>query len=219
MPSNNISQEINKVKLYTIQEAADELHCHPNTLRKWDKLGILSPFRIGKRKDRRYTQLQIDAILNKNNSLPALPKVVDDKIERDPGFKIALKDSNIVVYTQDRDLRYTWIYYSHPNFSPDFVVGKSDWDILTPETASQLIKVKNQVIQTGKPGKFELNIDVLGENRTYKVTIQPIVDIFGNVSGLAAVAEDKTEQKALEDKIRELQEKVTLLTKKLEKVK
>jgi len=41
-------------KLLTLKEACEILRCHPNTLRQWDKKGILVAVRFGERKDRRY---------------------------------------------------------------------------------------------------------------------------------------------------------------------
>ena len=43
-----------KSKLLKLSEVADLLNVHKNTLRKWDKRGILVAVRFGERKDRRY---------------------------------------------------------------------------------------------------------------------------------------------------------------------
>lgn len=40
--------------LLTLEEAANLLRCHPNTLRQWDKKGILKAKRIGERNLLRY---------------------------------------------------------------------------------------------------------------------------------------------------------------------
>ncbi len=41
-------------ELITLAEASKILSVHPNTLRKWDKKGVLVAVRFGERKDRRY---------------------------------------------------------------------------------------------------------------------------------------------------------------------
>ncbi len=41
-------------ELLTLKEAATLLRCHPNTLRQWDKKGILKAKRIGERNLLRY---------------------------------------------------------------------------------------------------------------------------------------------------------------------
>lgn len=50
-------------ELLTLQEASDILKCHPNTLRQWDRKGILVAVRFGERKDRRYRKEDILRLL------------------------------------------------------------------------------------------------------------------------------------------------------------
>lgn len=45
--------------LLTLKEASEILKCHPNTLRLWDKKGILKAVRFGERKDRRFRREDI----------------------------------------------------------------------------------------------------------------------------------------------------------------
>ncbi len=53
-------------ELLTITEAAKILNVHPNTLRKWDKDGILKAVRFGKRMDRRYRGIDIEKLTDLN---------------------------------------------------------------------------------------------------------------------------------------------------------
>ena len=46
-------------ELLILKEACEILRCHPNTLRQWDKKGILVAVRFGERKDRRYRREDI----------------------------------------------------------------------------------------------------------------------------------------------------------------
>jgi len=46
-------------QLLTLKEASDTLKVHPNTLRQWDRNGILKAVRFGQRKDRRYKKEDI----------------------------------------------------------------------------------------------------------------------------------------------------------------
>jgi len=50
--------------LLKISEAAKLLNVHPNTLRKWDKKGILKAIRFGVRGDRRYRKEDILRLVN-----------------------------------------------------------------------------------------------------------------------------------------------------------
>ena len=47
-------------ELLTLREVSKILKVHPNTLRLWDKKGILKAVRFGHRKDRKYMK---DAII------------------------------------------------------------------------------------------------------------------------------------------------------------
>jgi excisionase family DNA binding protein len=49
----------------TIQQAAEALGVHPNTLRNWDNKGILKAIRFGSRGDRRYQKSDIEKLLKK----------------------------------------------------------------------------------------------------------------------------------------------------------
>jgi len=50
--------------LLKISEASDLLNVHPNTLRKWDKKGVLKAVRFGQRGDRRYRKEDILKMIN-----------------------------------------------------------------------------------------------------------------------------------------------------------
>jgi len=46
-------------ELITLKETCEILKVHPNTLRAWDKKGILKAVRFGVRRDRRYRKEDI----------------------------------------------------------------------------------------------------------------------------------------------------------------
>lgn len=54
-------------ELLTLNEAAKILKVHPNTLRLWDKKGVLKAVRIGVKKARRYRQEDIQRFINKTS--------------------------------------------------------------------------------------------------------------------------------------------------------
>lgn len=51
-------------ELLTLHEACSVLKCHPNTLRQWDKKGVLVAIRIGIKKAMRYKKEDIMKLLN-----------------------------------------------------------------------------------------------------------------------------------------------------------
>ncbi|MFC1663404.1 helix-turn-helix domain-containing protein [Patescibacteria group bacterium] len=52
-------------KLLTLKEVSEFLSCHPNTLRQWDKKGILPAYRIGEKRVRRYLMSDIIDFIRK----------------------------------------------------------------------------------------------------------------------------------------------------------
>jgi excisionase family DNA binding protein len=50
-------------ELLTLDEASKYLKCHPNTLRQWDRKGILPAIRIGERKARRYKKEDLEKFI------------------------------------------------------------------------------------------------------------------------------------------------------------
>jgi excisionase family DNA binding protein len=60
MSSQNEKQPQEQVpELLTLSEACEMLKVHPNTLRQWDKNGILPAIRIGTKRVRRYKKEDI----------------------------------------------------------------------------------------------------------------------------------------------------------------
>lgn len=53
-------------ELLTMKETCELLKVHPNTLRQWDKKGILKAVRFGTRKDRRYKKEDVLRLIEMN---------------------------------------------------------------------------------------------------------------------------------------------------------
>ena len=53
-------------ELITLREACEILKVHPNTLRNWDKKGLLIAVRIGEKRARRYKKVDIMNLISKN---------------------------------------------------------------------------------------------------------------------------------------------------------
>lgn len=62
-------------ELLSIGEVAEIFSIHQDTLRNWEKDGILVPLRVGKRGDRKYRPQDIEAIVDKMGSKLTLPQL------------------------------------------------------------------------------------------------------------------------------------------------
>lgn len=72
MHKNKTEQE---EKYLSIKEVSEMFAVHPDTLRNWEKDGILVPLRVGKRQDRRYRPQDVEVIIHKMGSQLTLPQL------------------------------------------------------------------------------------------------------------------------------------------------
>lgn len=56
-----------KMGLYTLKEVCELLKVHPQTMRQWDRKGVLKAVRVGIRGDRRYRKEDIANLMRKGS--------------------------------------------------------------------------------------------------------------------------------------------------------
>ncbi len=69
----------NEPTLLSIGEVSKLFHIHADTLRNWEKKGVLTPLRIGPRKDRRYKQDDVEKIIHSDMGA-LLTQISDEKL-------------------------------------------------------------------------------------------------------------------------------------------
>lgn len=122
-------------------------------------------------------------------------------------FRVGLADARTHVYEQDEHLRYIWHY------SPDMpsFVGKMHADVLPPEEAAALTRLKQHALEEGEPISAEMELSFGGDRRWYRETIEPVRDTRGRPCGVIGAATDLTEQKETQQRLNlavEMREKV-----------
>ena len=70
-------------------------------------------------------------------------------------FEIALRGSPISVFTQDKDLRFTWAHNAPQGLSGDMLLGKTDAEALPVRAATTIMAAKRKVMETGEPQELE----------------------------------------------------------------
>lgn len=116
-------------------------------------------------------------------------------------FQVALTGTPIVVFNQDLDLRYTWIY-NPQNYAGQPVIGKTDADLFNPEDALHLTVLKERVIAAGLLTRDDVALTLEGTTFHYDITLDPLYDVNGAVTGLTGAATDITERKQIEEELR-----------------
>ncbi len=117
-------------------------------------------------------------------------------------FRVALKNSQITVFTQDRDLRFTWAYNPTPGFDMDMILGKTDEDLVGAEHAAKTIAIKRRVLETGKSMREELSAIADGKTLYYDLACEPLYDDKGEIAGIVCASIDITERKKSDEALR-----------------
>lgn len=119
-------------------------------------------------------------------------------------FRLALRNSPVIVSTQDRELRYTWIYNAHPGFTTSDVLGKTDHDVLPLAEANRLTKMKRQVMDSGLACREEIRTVAGGCHYVYELSVEPDRGFDDRIIGVKCAAIDITARKRAEDEIKNL---------------
>ncbi|HZX32863.1 MAG TPA: ATP-binding protein [Rhodocyclaceae bacterium] len=124
-------------------------------------------------------------------------------------FQVALKNSPVVVFNQDRELRYTWIYNPALGYQPEDMIGKQDADVFEREEDARLLSsIKGRVIDTGRGERQEVQIRYQGADLWFDLTVEPLRDAEGGIVGVTCAAVDVTQSKAIEQELRQSKEAV-----------
>jgi PAS domain S-box-containing protein len=122
-------------------------------------------------------------------------------------FKVALKNSPIAVFSQDRDLRYTWIYNLRLLTASE-VIGKTDEEIFGVDKARRMRELKQRVVETGAGVREEIVIPYNGTTFTFDMTIEPLWDAQRNIIGITGAAMDVDRWLQLADSLRDAKERL-----------
>jgi PAS domain S-box-containing protein len=122
-------------------------------------------------------------------------------------FRVALKDSPITVFSQDRNLRYTWIYNPHLYWQHE-IVGRTDAEIVGMGKAARLDELKRRVLKTGVALREEVQIPHNGKHYALDLTIEPLFDVDGSVIGITGASMDIARLRELADGLQDARDKL-----------
>jgi PAS domain S-box-containing protein len=116
-------------------------------------------------------------------------------------FRVALKHSPIMVFNQDAELRYTWVHNEAVIQTGKEMMGRTDAELLPSEEADRLTQIKARVLVTGTGLRQEVSRTLDGRKHYYDLTVEPVRDAQGRITGLTGAAMEVTERKRLEEEI------------------
>src|SRR5215831_4204420 len=115
-------------------------------------------------------------------------------------FRVALTDSPITVFNQDRDLRYTWIYNPQLYWQHD-VLGKTDEDILGKKKAATLTALKTRVLEDGTAVREDVAISLNDSRYVFDMTIEPLFGAEGKIVGITGACVDIARLRDMADRL------------------
>ena len=119
-------------------------------------------------------------------------------------FRVALKNSPVVVFNQDRELRYTWIDSPVLGWAAQDYVGHTDAEIIGGQEGDRLTAIKQGVLRSGIGSRTETTVTFQGDTHYYDLTVEPLRDPHGAIAGVACSAVDITPVKQAAVKLERL---------------
>lgn len=131
-------------------------------------------------------------------------KIAEEQFQQsEERFQIAIKNSPILVFNHDRQLRYTWIYNNPASgTSEEYVLGKTDRELLAPDEAEPITAMKEEVLETGIGKQAEVKLSLNGKPSYFSMTVEPLRDADNTIIGLTCAAFDITGRKEAEEQLR-----------------
>ncbi|AFY43492.1 response regulator [Nostoc sp. PCC 7107] len=130
-------------------------------------------------------------------------RIEDALRQSEERFRVALKNSPIFVFNQDKELRYTWVYNSISGWTTQDMLGKHDSELLPDEDAQNLTTIKKDVLTTGIGTRAEVALTTPQGIRYYDLTVEPLRNESQDIVGITCASIDISENKQAEAKIRE----------------
>ncbi|CAD5982389.1 Hybrid signal transduction histidine kinase D [Planktothrix tepida] len=115
-------------------------------------------------------------------------------------LRVALKNSPITVFSQDQDLRYTWIYNCpKQKYPPDEdIIGLLETDLFDLHDAEKLTRIKGRVLKTGIGTREEVWVSPQGQDFCFDLTVEPLFNELEQVVGVTCAAINITDRKQIE---------------------
>ena len=109
-------------------------------------------------------------------------------------LRVALDATPVVVFNQDRELRYTWIYNSKLAVPAEQFLGKTDTDLLPAEAAVSLTAIKRQVLESGEGTRRRVQANIYGKPTPCDLIVEPLRDDSGSIIGITGASIEVTDQ-------------------------
>jgi len=178
----------------------EKRYLHPDGSVRWVRV-LVVPM-CGEGETRQWHMSLVEDITERRRTEEALR-------ESEERFRVALKNSPITVFNQDRDLRYTWMYDSQFPEPTGKYLGRTQGEVFDPKDVERITEIRRRVLETGVGTRHEVKTMEGGRTRYFDTTIEPLFDAAGAVIGLTGASMDVTELREATEALREAKKKLT----------
>lgn len=164
-----------------------------------------------KRKDGTSVSVEVSARMLPNGIIQSIARDVTERRrlderrrlarasgENEQRLKIAIRMVDMVVFSQDLDLRFTWMISPQLLLKLEQIIGRTDAELLPPLAAERTLAIKRRVLETGVPAREEVSIAIGDQISYFDLAVEPLKDEFGAITGLTGVGLDITKRKRAE---------------------
>ena len=131
-------------------------------------------------------------------------------------FETALHGAKVHVFSQDRDLKYTWMYGPLDEAANAEVIGRTDHELLRPPERDTVVALKRRVLSSGEPADCEVSIVLPGRRALYALHVDPTFGKEGVIDGIMCAAIDISRIRSLESEQRRLTEELATALQRYE---
>lgn len=123
-------------------------------------------------------------------------------------FETALHGAKVYVFSQDRDLRYTWVYSPRGDEAAAEMIGRTDDEIIPSPEHEAVVAVKRRVLETGISEDCEVSYIMPERRASFALHIDPIFGSDEKIVGIMCAAIDISRIRSLESEQRRLTEEL-----------
>lgn len=109
-----------------------------------------------------------------------------------------MRNYALSIFFQDSKLCYIRVCNPLPGMDCSEILGRTDQEIFSPGNAARLTEVKRRALNGETVLKEEVSLCDDGEEHCFEISVEPMHDGTGSISGISGVLVDVTERKRVE---------------------
>ncbi len=123
-------------------------------------------------------------------------------------FETALRGAKVYVFSQDLNLRYSWMYSPRGEGAAAEMVGRTDNELWPSPEHDAAIAVKRRVLASGQPEDCEVSYVMPERRANFALHVDPSYGPDGRIDGIMCAAIDISRIRLLESEQRRLTEEL-----------